>query len=438
MTTETLRDHQRIVVTGMGAITPLGLNAETSWLAITRGIKSGIQRLPMSLIDKFELPQAYLGGLVSSEFNLTNDPAFAPYHKELRRTHRSHLFALAASAEALRQAGLFIEETLVLDTEQVNPKRIGVRIGTGIGGAGKIGNTRMEIEARKRRFGPSGILAVLPERVATVPSMHFKARGPVGTFISACASGNDNLILGSHLLQLGEADVVIAGGVEATLEPEAFALFGGVEALSKSKKRYWASRPFDTEADGIVMSEAAGILVLETLEHARRRGAIPLAEMLSYAQTADADDPTTPTGDGAYEAMTLARQRAVNRGLDIATSLAYINAHATSTPVGDGTEIKAIAQEFEPDQVVGVSSTKSATGHMLGSTGAVESIFCVKTLETRIIPPSLKLDNPIPETDGWPMIPHKAKRVKKLDYAVNNSFGFGGLNSVIIYRRLED
>lgn len=420
--------HERIVVTGMGAVTPLGLTVAESIDSIIAG-HDGIVSISDTVLKDYPQLRVSVAALVEN-FNLQNNPHLAERIsvKDERKLHRSSQFALWAGNEALKQAEL-LDDQGKINNRIVNPERVGVRIGTGVGGANMVAETRVRIDEGKR-ISPSFILQVLPERVATTTSMIFGAKGPVTEVTSACATGNANIIDAVRLLRLGEVDVVIAGGSEAQLTAEGIALFDGTTALDSTVDPREASRPFHMDSNGFVMGEGAGVLVLETAEHAKRRGAVILAELVGYAETADAYHDTAPSGEGAESALRRALGDYALRGN------IYINAHATGT-AGDAVELTSIGKVLSPEQVVGISSTKGATGHMLGAAGAFESIVSIEALRRGMIPPSLKLNTPIPETEPWRMSELKATPAE-IEVVINNSFGFGGLNAVTVYARANN
>lgn len=423
-----LEGQERIVVTGMGAVTPVGFTVAESVDRIMAG-DDGIMSMSDSLLSDYPQMRVSVAAQIQN-FNLQDNPELAERisTKEERKLHRCAQFALWASNEAVRQANLLAHDGTI-DRKWIDAERVGVRIGTGVGGANIVAETRLRIDDGKR-VAPSYILQMLPERVATTASMVFGAKGPVAEVTAACATGNANILDAVRLLRLREADVVIAGGTEAQLTPEGIALFDGTTALDATVDPRNASRPFHMDSNGFVMGEGAGILVLETAGHARRRGALVLAELVGYAETADAYHDTAPSGEGAERALRLALgDHALRNNL-------YINAHATGT-TGDAVELAAIGRVLRPEQVAGISSTKAATGHMLGAASAVESIVAIEALRRGMIPPSLKLDKPIPETEPWHMSEFKATKAD-IELAINNSFGFGGLNAVTVYARVDD
>lgn len=421
-------ETERIVVTGMGAVTPLGLSVEESVGRIMDG-DDGIVCVKDTILKGYPQLRVSVAAQVPN-FNLQDSPELARRisTKDERKLHRSAQFALWAGNEALQQAKL-LGPGGELEAPKLAPERVGVSLGTGVGGAEIVGETRLKLETGKR-IVPSSILQMLPERVATTVSMVFGAKGPVKEVTAACATGNANIIEAARLLRLGEADVVIAGGTEAQLSPEGMGLFDGTTALDTATDPRQASRPFHMDANGFVMGEGAGVLVLETLRHAKQRGAVVLAELVGYAETADAYHDTAPSGEGAERALRLALGRyALSPNI-------YINAHATGT-AGDAIELVSIGRVLSRERVVGISSTKGATGHMLGAASALESIVSIEALRRGVIPPSLKLDKPVSEAELWPMSKDIATQ-HDIEFAVNNSFGFGGLNAVTVYGRAGD
>lgn len=417
-----------VVVTGLGCVAPVGNNVEAAMDNIFAG-KDGIELLPEGFYDGYEPLDVHVAAQVKGLKELS-DPLLKPPF--LRRAHRSAQFALFASAEALRQAGLVdgVPPKGMSPLEfhgAVDPDRVAVSMGTGIGG----GDLISEISDKMRRGQGIGakVLQVLPDRIASMPSMAFGARGPVGGVTAACATGNKNIVEAARMLQLGEADVVLAGGAEAQVNPVCFDQFASIGALDKSTDPRLASRPFHTAPAGFVMGEGAGVLVLERLDHARKRGATVLGTLAGYGETADAYHDTSPSGEGAARALRLAL-----RGLDIGTAEAYVNAHGTGTG-GDAIELAAIIEVLGLDKLAAVSSTKGATGHLLGGAGALESIISIEALRRGEAPPTLKLDDPIEIAQQIQTAPLHAVALRGIKVAINNSFGFGGLNSVTAWTR---
>jgi 3-oxoacyl-[acyl-carrier-protein] synthase II len=407
----------------MGCISPLGLDVDTSWQAIING-ESSIRQLEDGLTE----PYAYnvnIGAKIESFTDLDMMERFGLSEKDLRRIHRSAQFSNWAAAEALRQAGLLWPGEDALNDSLISPNQIGTCIGTGIGGAEVIIDANGRLREHKRVL-PNSILQVLPERVATTASMRFGLKGPLKMVGAACATGNASIADAANSIKLHDATVMVAGASEAQLTAVCIGLFDGTSALSREQDPLLGSRPFHKNASGFVIGEGAGIFVLESLAHARKRGAFILAEIVGTGERSDGAHDTAPSGDGAKRAIS---QMMKQSGI-AAWDNTYINAHATGT-AGDAIEMQAIDATFYKDEVVGISSTKGATGHMLAATGAFEAVMSVMALRTNIVPPTLKLDDPIPETEGWNMSPHVATEVESITYAVNNSFGFGGINSVI-------
>lgn len=410
---------KRVVITGMGVITPVGLDVATFWDALVAG-KSGI-----SAIDTFDT-SAYktgIGGLVRGF-----DPDAAVGRKEARRMDRYCQLAVAAAKQALEDAGL--------NAETADANRVGVYIGSGIGGIQTtLDNYRTLLERGPSRVSPTLVPMMIANMAAAQVSILYGLKGPVLAPVTACATGNNAIGEAFKLIQRGGADAVVAGGAEATLIDLALAGFGNSGAMSAYRgepKR--ASRPFDAERDGFVASEGAGVLVLESLEHAERRGVAIHAEIVGYGASSDAYHmvATDPEGDGAYRAMKEALDDAGLRPEQLDT----INAHATGTPIGDVSETKAIkrllgARAYE----IPINSIKSMIGHMLGAAGAVEAVALVKTIRDGIIPPTINLEHPDPECD-LDYVPNKARRLP-IATGMSSSFGFGGHNAVIVLRKFE-
>lgn len=434
------RKLNRVVVTGMGAVTPLGLNMEDTWQGLVKG-RSGIERISGRVVDGKETDrmnsEVDIAGLIKG----IDATQYFPQTelKLLRRMHESAQYSLVASIEALTQAGLLENPYLFSKGKNplinVEPERIGASIGTGIGGGSVIADVENTINSRgDQKIPPPSILKILAERVATVPSICLNLQAEVVETTAACATGAAAIINATRILMLGEADVMLAGGAEKSVHEVAIGSFNQIHALShQNDSPEQASRPFDQDADGFVMSDGAGIMVLETLEHALKRNAPILAEIIGYANTSDAEDETLPNRIGAVRAIRLALERAAISPSEID----YINAHATSTGEegGDGPELDALQEVFGEDlKNIPVSATKSMTGHLMGAAGSVEAEICIEAIQKGLVPPTINLYHPIRK--GLNLVPNKAQEVD-VEIAMSNSFGFGGLNTVLIFRRYQ-
>ncbi|OGH13885.1 MAG: hypothetical protein A2860_04060 [Candidatus Levybacteria bacterium RIFCSPHIGHO2_01_FULL_37_33] len=419
------RPKTRIVVTGMGAITPLGLNVADFWKNLIAG-KSGLSNIELpytkikvaGIIPDFK-PEVSLSGLVPL--------------KDIKRLSRPVQFSIAAAFEALLDAGLLNELRKI--SEKIDLTRFGTSIGTGIGGIVDILDVKTKLD-RGEDVKPSDLFRSEPERVATAVSMIFGLKGPLQAPTAACATGNIAAANGFNEIRLGNADLMVVGGSEACLHGVTLSLFESANALSLKPDPNEASRPFDKARSGFVMSEGAGIYVLESLEHAKKRNARIYAEFLGYGNTADAFHDTTPSKDGQRRALRLA----VRSIKDLDKHRIYINAHGTGTPPGDPVEISGIREEFSEimDNVVGISSIKGGIGHTVGAAGAIESIACIKAINEGIIPPTRNLENQIEEADGVNLVPNDAQQTNGVDVVIKPSFGFGGINSVLVFKRFEE
>jgi 3-oxoacyl-[acyl-carrier-protein] synthase II len=415
------RSERRVVVTGMGAITPLGNDVTSYWDGLVAG-RSGIDR-----IASFD-PER-LDSKIAGEVRGFDAEAVMP-KKEIRRNDRYVHFAWAASAEALRDAG--IENPI---TGEGLADRTGVIIGSGIGGINTM--IRDIIEAHDlgvERIGPFLVTALIPDMGAGYVAIYANARGPNYATVSACSSSNHAIGDALNIIRRGDADVMIAGGAEAGIGEIPVAAFAAMRALSTKRNDdpQRASRPFDADRDGFVMADGAGVLVLEALDHAEARGARIHAEVVGYAATDDASHITLPApgGRGAAGSMRLALADA---GLAV-DEVDYINAHGTSTGPNDRSETAAIKTVFgERAYEVPVSSTKSMTGHLLGAGGGIEAVACILAIENGVIPPTINYEFPDPECD-LDYVPNQARHVP-VRTAMSNSFGFGGHNATLIFRR---
>jgi 3-oxoacyl-[acyl-carrier-protein] synthase II len=405
---------RRVVVTGLGCVTPLGTDVESTWSAVLRGA-SGIAALRR--FDSAALPVR-----IAAECPADAGPRGLEA-KQARRLDRSTRLALAAADEALADAGLVGAD---LDRD-----RVGVVVGTSIGGIETLLDGHDVLRERgPRRLSPFVVPMCLPNMTAAFVSMHGGFRGPIACPVGACASGAQALGAAARLIERGDADVVVAGGTEAAILPLVVAGFASMRALStRNEEPSRASRPFDCDRDGFVLGEGAGILVLESEEHARGRAARVRAHFLGYGEASDAAHPASPPEDGHGARLAIERALA-DAGLAPA-AVDHINAHATSTPAGDRSEVTALRAAFGAHlDRIPVSATKSATGHLLGAAGAVEAILCVRALESGTLPPTLNLDRPDPEC-ALDHVAHKA-RPHAARVALSNAFGFGGVNASLL------
>jgi 3-oxoacyl-[acyl-carrier-protein] synthase II len=408
----------RIVITGMGAVTPLGLDVETTWKNLLAG-KSGAVPITSFDVSKYDCRFGCTVKDFEPKQHFFNE-------KDARRADRYSQLAMASAKEAVRHAGLDLK-TLDLD-------RVGVLVGSGIGGLETLGvQTEILVTKGPKRISPFMIPMMIANMAGGLISMEFGFAGPNFAVVTACATSNNSIGEAWRLIRDDEADVIVAGGSEAACVPLGLGGFAAMRALStRNDEPERASRPFDRDRDGFVLGEGAGVVIVEELEHAKKRGANILAELTGYGLSSDAYHMTSPPpgGTGAAKAMRHTLKRA---GIS-ADRVDYINAHGTSTPVGDVAETDAIKAVFgSAAKTVAVSSTKSMTGHLLGAAGAAELIFCIKAIQDGIIPPTINLDNPDPECD-LDYVPHKA-REKKIDIAMSNSFGFGGHNATVLVQR---
>lgn len=421
---------KRIVVTGMGIVSPLGCGVETVWHRLREG-RSGIIRLPADMVDGIPAKVAGLVPPLSDEEPAGFDPSAAAEAKDHKKMDRFILFALSAAKEALAQAGWAPTD----EADEAGQHRTATVIASGIGGFGAIADAVRTTETRgPRRLSPFTIPSFLANMAAGNVSIAHGFRGPIGAPVTACASSVQAIGDAARMIRAGEADIAICGGTEAAIDRVSLGAFAAARALSTdfADRPAQSSRPFDQARDGFVMGEGAGLLVIEELEHALRRGATPIAELVGYGTTADAYHLTsTPDdGDGARRAMMLALRQAAIAPNDVQ----HLNAHATSTQLGDRSELEAIKAVFGRNNGPAVSATKSATGHLLGAAGGVEAIFTVLALRDQIAPPTLNLVEPDPAADGVDIV-HGSARAMAMEYAISNGFGFGGVNASVVFRR---
>jgi 3-oxoacyl-[acyl-carrier-protein] synthase II len=415
-----LNGRRRVVITGLGAVTPLGNDFETTWKNLLAG-ESGADR-----INAFEAD----GYPVNFACELKDfDPSQWIDRKQARRMDRFSHMILAAARQAEADSGIDIA---------AEPERIGASIATGIGGLKAFQDCYDVLKERgPDRINPFSIPAIIPNMGAGWVSMELGTRGPLSAQCTACAASNMAIGEGADAIRLGRADVMLCGGTEAGITPVGIAGFGAMRALSRRNddpKR--ASRPFDAGRDGFVMGEAGGLLVLEELEHARSRGAKIYAELLGYGVSSDANHITEPDPEGINPARAM-RMAFGDAGIEPG-EVGYINAHGTSTPLGDASETRviklAVGEELAPE--IPISSTKGATGHCLGAAGAIEAMFCVLAVQRGELPPTINYETPDPTCD-LDYIPNESRKAD-IQIAVNNSFGFGGHNACVVVRRFEE
>ncbi|MGE7622544.1 beta-ketoacyl-ACP synthase II [Viridibacillus sp. NPDC096237] len=409
---------RRVVVTGIGAVTPLGNDVETTWKAIKEG-KSGVG--PLTRLDAEQFPAK-----VAAEVKDFDIEAYIS-RKEARKMDRFTHYALAASIMAVKDAGLEITPEVGL--------RTGVWIGSGIGGMETYEQQfRNFLEKGQRRVSPFFVPMMIPDMAAGQVSIHFGAKAINSCTVTACASGTNSIGDAFKVIERGDADVMITGGAEAPITNMAVAGFCSNTALTLNQDPQTASRPFDANRDGFVIGEGSGIVILEEYEHAVKRGAKIYSEVVGYGSTGDAHHITAPApeGEGAARSM---KQAIDDAGID-ATEIGYINAHGTSTPYNDLFETKAVKTVFgEHAYNLAMSSTKSMTGHLLGAAGGIEAIFSVLALKEGILPPTMNLETTDPECD-LDYVANRA-REKEITYALSNSLGFGGHNASLLFKKYQ-
>ena len=409
--------ERRVVVTGMGLITCCGTGVEKSWQSIIHG-QSGISNITLFDTAKSE---SKFGGQVN-DFQ----PEFFVEKKEVRRMDCFELFALAAADMAMKDSGLQITPEVA--------ERVGCIVGSGIGGIGSLEEQHSKmLEKGPDRVSAFFILQMITNLAPGYITMKYGLKGPSWSTVSACSTSAHAIGEAMRGVARGDMDACVTGGAEASLTPLSFAGFNAMKAMStRNDAPQKASRPFDVDRDGFVMGEGAGILVIEELEHAKKRGAKIHAELVGYGASSDAHHVTAPAPEheGAQRCMKLALKDAKLNPSDIQ----YINTHGTSTPIGDVLEIQGVKKVFgEHAKTLAVSSTKSMTGHMLGAAGAAETVICIRALETGIIPPTINVEKQDPEIE-IDVVPNKAREVR-LNTVMSNSFGFGGTNVTLIAKR---
>ncbi|OTQ29645.1 beta-ketoacyl-ACP synthase II [Gilliamella apicola] len=411
---------RRVVVTGMGMISPVGNTVESTWQALLAG-QSGVE-----LIEHFDTaPFATRFAAMVKNFDGEN---YNISRKDARKMDFFIQYGIAAGIQAMQDAGIEVTEE--------NAERIGCAIGSGIGGLGLIEeNHSALINGGPRKISPFFVPSTIVNMISGHLSIIYGLKGPSITIATACSSGVHNIGHAARMIAYGDADAMLAGGGEKASTPLGIGGFGAARALSTNNDNpKGASRPWDKERDGFVLGDGAGIMFLEEYEHAKKRGAKIYAELVGFGMSGDAYHMTSPPADGSGAALAM---KCALRDAGIGPEkIGYINAHGTSTPAGDKAETQAVKSIFKENaNKVMVSSTKSMIGHLLGAAGAVESIFTVLALRDQAIPPTINLDNP---DDGCDLdyVPHTARQVKDLEYALCNSFGFGGTNGSVLFKKI--
>jgi 3-oxoacyl-[acyl-carrier-protein] synthase II len=418
---------RRVVVTGLGLVTPLGGDVETTWANIVAA-KSGAG--PITKFDASDQKCRIACEVKPADHQYGFDPDKRIDHKVQRQVDPFIVYGLDAAGQAIEDAGL-------LEMGEATRLRAGCSIGSGIGGLPGIEKESLVLaEKGPSRVSPHFVHGRLINLISGQVSIKYGLMGPNHAVVTACSTGAHSIGDAARMIKDGDADIMLAGGAEATVCPIGIAGFAQARALSTNfnDEPTRASRPYDEARDGFVMGEGAGVVVLEEYEHAKGRGAKIYAEVVGYGLSGDAYHVTAPhpEGSGAYRSMAMALKKAGMSPADID----YINAHGTSTPLGDELELGAVRRLFG-DAISGVSmsSTKSAIGHLLGGAGAVESIFCILAMRDQVAPPTLNLDNPSPGCEGVDLVPHKAKQ-RPIKAVLNNSFGFGGTNASLVMKQV--
>lgn len=412
-------NKRRVVVTGLGLVTPLGNTVSETWNNIVAG-KSGISRI--THFDTTAFP-VQIGGSIRN-FNVED---YIP-KKDVKKMDPFIHYGMAAGLQAFQDSGLIVTEG--------NAYRFGVAIGSGIGGLPGIEKgTLTLLEGGPRKISPFYVPSNIINMISGNLSIRIGAKGPNFAIVTACTTGTHNIGDAARIIEYGDADMMVAGGAEMATSPTCLAGFANARALStRNDEPERASRPWDRDRDGFVLSDGAGVMVLEELEHARKRGANIYGEIIGYGMSGDAYHMTAPAEDGAGASHSM--QNALrNAEIDV-SNVDYINAHGTSTPAGDAVESNAVKQVFgQYAKTVAISSTKSMTGHMLGAAGGAEAVFCMLAIRDQIAPPTINLDNPDPGCD-LDYVPHQARKMK-INIALSNSFGFGGTNGTLIFSKFH-
>ena len=419
---------RRVVVTGLGLVTPLGADVETTWANILAA-KSGAGQI--TRFDASDQKCRIACEVKPADHPYGFDPGKRVDHKVQRQVDPFIVYGLDAAGQAIEDAGL-------TEMDEATKVRAGCSIGSGIGGLPGIESESLVLaEKGPGRVSPHFVHGRLINLISGQVSIKYGLMGPNHAVVTACSTGAHSIGDAARMIKDGDADIMLAGGAEATICPIGIAGFAQARALSTAfnDQPEKASRPYDKDRDGFVMGEGAGVVVLEEYEHAKARGAKIYAEVVGYGLSGDAHHVTAPhpEGSGAYRSMEMALKKAGMTPGDID----YINAHGTSTPLGDELELGAVRRLFGNEAAnISMSSTKSAIGHLLGGAGAVETIFCILAIRDQIVPPTLNLDNPSEGTAGVDLVPHQARK-REVRAALNNSFGFGGTNASLIVKAVN-
>lgn len=422
---------KRVVVTGLGVVSPLGRGVEHNWQSLIEG-KSGIKKIEN--IDLKDIPVSIAGQVPwgEGEFDFNPDTVMAP--KDQKKNDKFILYGLAAGSDALDDAGWNPE-----NASEEEKYRAGVMMGSGIGGLQTIYDNSISFnEFGIKKISPFFIPSCLINLVSGNLSIKYGLKGPNHACVTACSTGTHAIGDAAAMIARGDADLMVAGGAESAVNVLGLSGFARMKAITSdfNETPEKASRPWDKNRSGFVMGEGSGAVVLEEYEHAKKRGAKIYAEVVGYGMSGDAYHITAPSGDGAYRAMKMAADHAKENGVEL-SDIQYINAHGTSTPAGDVGEALAVKRLFGDDLIgkVSMSSTKSAIGHLLGAAGAVEAVFSILALRDQVCPPTLNLDDPADELEGFDLVPLKAKK-REIKAAMSNSFGFGGTNSSVIFKKI--
>lgn len=424
---------RRVVVTGMGVVSPLGRGVKHNWESLMAG-KSGISRIEG--VDLKDIPVMIAGQVPfgENEPDFNPDTVFAP--KDQKKNDKFIMYGMAAAGDALKDAGWDAETA-----SEEEKDRAGVMMGAGIGGLQGIYENAVSFnEFGMKKISPFFIPSVLINLISGNVSIRYGLKGPNHACVTACSTGTHAIGDAAAMIARGDADMMVAGGAESAVNVLGLAGFARMKAITSdfNDAPEKASRPWDKDRSGFVMGEGSGALVLEELEHAKKRGAKIYAEIVGYGMSGDAYHITAPSGDGAYRAMKMAADHAKEHGVGL-SDIGYINAHGTSTPAGDVGEAMAVKRLFGDEGIknVSMSSTKSAIGHLLGAAGAVEAVYTIMAIQEQTCPPTLNLEDPADELADFDLVPLKPKK-REIKAAMSNSFGFGGTNSSIVFKKYSD